>query len=88
MGGGVQTSYHVTSTWVEVGLDWIELKLGWMLGWVVTTVNTDKAMRIMVPGTEVIKPVVPSSPLPAGLVKSREGQYLKSYLKHPLKYLI
>ena len=21
---------------VEVGLDWIELKLGWMLGWVVT----------------------------------------------------
>ena len=42
MGGVVvvvvfQTNYHVTSTWVEVGLDWIELKLGWMLGWVVTT---------------------------------------------------
>ena len=34
--GGVQTSYHVTPTWVEVGLDWIELKLVWMLGWVVT----------------------------------------------------
>ena len=35
---GVKTCYHVTSTWVEVGLDWIELKLGWMLGWVVTIV--------------------------------------------------
>ena len=32
-----QTSYHVNPTWVEVGLDWIELKLVWMLGWVVTT---------------------------------------------------
>ena len=32
-------------------------------------VYTDKAMRIMVPGTEVIKPAVPSSPLPAGFVK-------------------
>ena len=31
-----QTSYLVTPTWVEVGLDCIELKLGWMLGWVVT----------------------------------------------------
>ena len=26
-GVGVQTSYLVTPTWVEVGLDWIELKL-------------------------------------------------------------
>ena len=44
MGGGVgvQTSYLVTPTWVEVGLDWIELKLGWMLGWVVTTINIIK----------------------------------------------
>ena len=33
---GAQTSYRVTPTWVEVGLNWIELKLGWMLGWVVT----------------------------------------------------
>ena len=41
-GGGVQTSYHVTPTWVEVGLDWIELKLGWMLGWVVTIPNEEK----------------------------------------------
>ena len=41
-GGGVQTSYLVTPTWVEVGLDWIELKLGWMLGWVVTTINIIK----------------------------------------------
>ena len=36
--GGVQTSYLVTPTWVEVGLDWIELKLGWMLGLVVTII--------------------------------------------------
>ena len=35
-GGGVQTSYRVTPTWVEVELDWIELNFGWMLGWVVT----------------------------------------------------
>ena len=25
--GGVQSSYLVTPTWIEVGLDWIELKL-------------------------------------------------------------
>ena len=36
-------------------------------------VNTDKAMRIMVPGTEVIKPAVPSSPLPAGFIKRIYG---------------
>ena len=34
-----QTNYLVTPTWVEVGLDWIELKLSWMLGWVVTIVD-------------------------------------------------
>ena len=43
-------------------------------------VDTDKAMRIMVPGTEIIKPVVPPSPLPAGFLnQSREDQYLKNY---------
>ena len=36
-------------------------------------VDTDKAMRIMVPGTEIIKPVVPPSPLPAGFVKKVYG---------------
>ena len=41
---GVKTSYRVTPTWVEVGLDWIELKLGWMLGCVVTiTIVTAKS---------------------------------------------
>ena len=45
-------------------------------------IDTYKAMRIMVPGTEIIKPVVPPSPLPAGFVymdQSKQGQYLKSY---------
>ena len=36
-------------------------------------VNTDKAMRIMVPGTEAIKPAVQLSPLPAGLIKRIYG---------------
>ena len=42
VGGGwlvAQTKYRVTPSWVEVGLDWIDLKLGWMLGWVVTIIN-------------------------------------------------
>ena len=32
-GGGVvfQTNYLVTPTWVEVGLDLIEFKLGWVV---------------------------------------------------------
>ena len=36
-------------------------------------IDTDKALRIMVPGTEVIKPVVPPSPLPAGFLKKVYG---------------
>ena len=35
--------------------------------------ETDKALRIMVPGTEVIKPVIPSSPLPIGFLKKTYG---------------
>ena len=41
-----QTNYHVTPTWVEVGLDWIELKLGWKLGWVVTINNVNNVKNI------------------------------------------
>ena len=56
-------------------------------------VNTDKAMRIMVPGTEAIKPAVQPSPLPAGFIKRiygpRQGdKYLKNYFRHPPKHLI
>ena len=35
--------------------------------------DTDKALRIMVPGTEVIKPVIPPSPLPTGFLKKTYG---------------
>ena len=52
-------------------------------------VNTDMAMRIMVPGTEAIKPTVQSSPRPAGFKEymdhGKEAKYLKNYLRHPPK---
>ena len=35
--------------------------------------DADKALRIMVPGTEVIKPVIPPSPLPTGFLKKTYG---------------
>ena len=53
-------------------------------------VNTDKAMRIMVPGTEAIKPAVQSSPLPAGFIKRiygprQVGQIFEELLKTSTK---
>ena len=44
----VEPNYRVTPTWVEVGLDWIELKLGWMLGWVVTKTFSNKSFKITI----------------------------------------
>ena len=35
--------------------------------------EVDKALRIMVPGTEMIKPAIPPSPLPTGLLKKTYG---------------
>ena len=68
---------------VEVGLDWIELKLGWKLGWVVTKNNQSGDPSGLI--SELFKPGVMGQDLAHSLLDLLNGIKAELFIPEQLK---